>query len=214
MPWVLRACISPSLCNSHVLVLRQGMKRCGLGGTIPAMARIPPGSSQAWGGCQPARHGHGERPGLGQGMLLQKSIKKKSSESAPRAEVVGRWSARERPSLKCCFWYRFHAARSRDESRWLRTWFSLKNEANPKQWWGHPSGHFRWLSFLSVHPGVVSYHSLGIGRESGHAASAHWRLVLHPWTGAPHFLPPSQEGCLPDGAQPEIRVQILNGKDM
>lgn len=164
-------------------------------GQLPGMEKVPASQTQPW-----------VDAGFGLGYVVaEKSIKNKSSESAPRAVAVGRQSAGERPSLKCCFWYRFHIARSRYESWWLRGWFSLKNEANPKQLWSRPFGHFTWLSFcLSVHPGVVFQHRLRVGRESGCAANAHRRLVLCAWPGASHSPPPSRAGRVLDGGQPEI----------
>lgn len=73
MPWVLRACISPALCNSHLFVLRQGR------GAPSPPCRVPraaPGT-----GSVPASHG--ERQGWGWGMLLQKSRLRRRALSQP-----------------------------------------------------------------------------------------------------------------------------------
>lgn len=70
---MLRACISPALCYSHLFVFQQGRGApappCHVPRAVPVTGSVPAS--------------HGQRQGLGQGMLLQKSRLRRRALSQP-----------------------------------------------------------------------------------------------------------------------------------
>lgn len=192
MPWVLRACISPALCNSHLFVLRQGR------GAPSPPCRVPraaPGT-----GSVPASHG--ERQGWGWGMLLQKSRLRRRALSQPPGPWPSVGGAPERGRLcSVVFGTGFTLRTPGMIHDGYKGDFSLKKTIPP------PNNRratlldtlHGWLSVcLSVCPEMGLPLQAWSGKGEPRSAKAQQRLVLHLWLGVSHF-PPSWAGWLLDG---------------
>lgn len=188
MPRVLRACISPALCNSHLFVLQQGRGAPSPPRRVP---RAAPGT-----GTVPASHG--ERQALGRGMLLQRSRLRRRALSQP----PGPWpSVGEAPERDYTFVVLFLVLVSHCA---LVVWITMvtgvifpqENNPSPKQLWSHPFGHFAWMAVCLSWGGLAPQAWGGKGEQR--SAKAQQRLVLHLWPGVSHF-PPPWAGWLLDG---------------
>lgn len=159
MARALRTCISPALRNSHLFVLQQGR------GAPAPPCRVPraaPGT-----GSVPASHG--ERQGLGWGILWQKRRLRRRALSQP----PGPWpSVGEAPGRDYVFVVLFlvpvsHCVLVVWITMVTRVIFPQENNPSPKTIVEPPFWTLCMDGFLSVCSEVVFHCRPGVGRESG-----------------------------------------------
>lgn len=177
---MLRACISPALCNSHLFVLQQGRGAPSPPRRVP---RAAPGT-----GSVPASHG--ERQGLGWGMLLQKSRLRRRALSQPPGPwpSVGGAPGRDR-LCSVVFGTGFTLRAPGMNHDGYKGDFPSRKQSLPQTITEPPFWTLCMDGFLSVCPEVVFHCRLGVGRGEQHSAKAQQRLVLHLWPRVSHFTP-------------------------
>lgn len=164
---MLRACISPALCNSHLFVLQQGRGAPSLPCRVP---RAAPGT-----GSVPASHG--ERQGLGWGMLLQKSRLRRRALSQPPGLWLSVGGAPERDVVFLCsvvFGTGFTLRARGMNHDGYKGDFPSRKQSLPQTIVEPPFWTLCMDRFLSVCPEVVFHCRPGVGRES-HAQPKHSR---------------------------------------